>query len=71
MSRSAMEVINLHCGQLGVSVVGGRNLDDISPNEVDTVKTTDNRSNLTSRPPASLGCSGGRGNCSNQQLKTG
>lgn len=45
----------LHSSQLRISIICRCDLDNIGTNEVNSIKATDNGSQLTSRPTASLG----------------
>lgn len=49
---------NLHCRQLRIGIISRRNLNDIRTNEVQAVKTTDDRPQLARGPTASLWCAG-------------
>lgn len=50
-----------HGSQLGVRVVSGRDLDDVSGDDVQAVQTTQDRPQLARGPPACLGRPGRRG----------
>lgn len=53
------DICGRHSGQLRVSIVRGRDLDDIGTDEVHVLKAADDSPELSGGPAAGLGCSGG------------
>jgi hypothetical protein len=53
---------SIHGRVLGVGVVGGCNLDEIRPNEVQAIQPAENRAQFPGGPASRFWRAGGRGN---------